>query len=32
MNTLVVPAGPASLPGAEALQPSVIIFTTLFYQ
>jgi hypothetical protein len=32
MNTLVVPAGPAALPGAEAMQPSVIIFTTLFYQ
>lgn len=32
MNTLVVPAGPASLPGAEASQPSVILFATLFYQ
>ena len=32
MNTLVVPSGPASLPGSEANQPSVIIFTTLFYQ
>jgi len=32
MNTLVVPGGPASLPGAEANQPSVILFATLFYQ
>ena len=32
MNTLVVPAGPSSLPGVEASQPSVILFTTLFYQ
>lgn len=32
MNTLVVPGGPASLPGAEANQPSVILFASLFYQ
>lgn len=32
MNTLVVPAGPASLPGAETGQPSVILLATLFYQ
>ena len=32
MNTLVVPAGPASLSGGEASQPSVILFATLFYQ
>jgi hypothetical protein len=32
MNTLVVPAGPASLPGGEASQPSIILFATLFYQ
>ncbi len=32
MNTLVVPAGPVSIPGAEASKPSVILFTTLFYQ
>ena len=32
MNTLVVPAGPSSLPGSEPNRPSVIIFTTLFYQ
>ena len=32
MNTLVVPAEPASLQGAEAKPPSVIIFATLFYQ
>jgi hypothetical protein len=31
MNTLVVPPDPA-LQGAEAKQPSVIIFATLFYQ
>jgi hypothetical protein len=32
MNTLVVPAGPGSLPGAETSQPAVILFATLFYQ
>jgi hypothetical protein len=32
MNTLVLPAEPADQPGAEAPQPSVILFTTLFYQ
>jgi len=32
MNTLVVPAGPATLPGAEAIPPSVILFATFFYQ
>jgi hypothetical protein len=32
MNTLVVPAGPKSLAGTEASEPSVILFTTLFYQ
>jgi hypothetical protein len=32
MNTLVVPAAPGNLPGAEASQPSVILFATLFYQ
>ena len=32
MSTLVVPAASASLPGAEASQPSVILLATLFYQ
>lgn len=32
MNTLVVPAGPAGLPGEETSQHSVILFATLFYQ
>ena len=32
MNTLVVPAGPGSLPEAEASPTSVILFATLFYQ
>lgn len=32
MNTLVVPSEPASQPGSEATRPSVILFTTLFYQ
>ena len=32
MNTLVVPAGPTSVPGAETSRPSVILFATLFYQ
>jgi hypothetical protein len=32
MNTLVVPLNPANPSGSEASQPSVIIFTTLFYQ
>jgi len=32
MNTLVVPAAPASLPGAETSQASVILFATLLYQ
>ena len=32
MNTLVVPSQPAGQPGSEATRPSVILFTTLFYQ
>jgi hypothetical protein len=32
MNTLVIPAVPASLAGSEPSQASVIIFTTLFCQ
>jgi len=32
MNTLVVPSESARQPGSEATQPSVILFTTLFYQ
>ena len=32
MTTMVVPGEPASVPGAEANQPSVILFATLFYQ
>lgn len=32
MNTLVVPPAPAGQPGAEPNRPSVILFTTLFYQ
>ncbi len=32
MNTLVVPAIPASPAGVETGQPSVILFATLFYQ
>jgi hypothetical protein len=32
MNTLVLPAGPPSLPDSPAKHPSVIIFSTLFYQ
>jgi hypothetical protein len=32
MNTLMVPPDPASMQGAEAKQPSIIIFATLFYQ
>ena len=32
MNTLVVPSEPVSQPGSEATRPSVILFTTLFYQ
>lgn len=32
MNTLVVPAEPSGQPGSEAGRPSVILFTTLFYQ
>ncbi len=32
MNTLVVPATPASLVGGETSQPSVILFATLYYQ
>ena len=28
----LVPAEPASQPGSEATRPSVILFTTLFYQ
>jgi hypothetical protein len=32
MNTLVVPAIPSGAPGSEPGRPSVIIFTTLFFQ
>lgn len=32
MNTLVVPAAQASPLGSEPNQPSVIIFTTLFFR
>jgi hypothetical protein len=32
MNTLVVPAGQAGLPGEQTSLASVILFATLFYQ
>ena len=32
MNTLIVPPELASLPGSAPSSPSVILFTTLFYQ
>jgi hypothetical protein len=32
MNTLILPPGHAAIPGSEAAQSSVIIFSTLFYE